>query len=109
MKTYEIHYEITFSESSEVEANSLKEAIESFDMDEAMCEAELDPTSGDMKVVTEECKEVLPHCSLCFSDFTGHGNDSRPLSGGRCCDNCNATLVIPARIKLLAEPNQDIF
>jgi len=108
MKTYEIHYEITFSEFYEVEANSLKEAIESFNMSEAGCEADLDPGSADMKVVTEECKEVLPYCSLCFNDFTGCGNNSSPLKAGECCDDCNTKLVIPARIKLLTEQNQDI-
>ena len=27
------------------------------------------------------------------------GNNAEPVKSGRCCDVCNETLVIPARIK----------
>ena len=27
------------------------------------------------------------------------GNNAKPLMNGRCCDECNQTKVIPARIK----------
>jgi hypothetical protein len=27
------------------------------------------------------------------------GNNAEPIKDGRCCDDCNATKVIPARIK----------
>lgn len=28
-----------------------------------------------------------------------YGNNAWPLSDGQCCDNCNDTKVIPARLK----------
>jgi hypothetical protein len=42
-------------------------------------------------------------CSLCHRQFTGFGNNPEPLKpmDARCCDVCNAGLVIPARIAAL--------
>ena len=38
-------------------------------------------------------------CCLCGDLFDGFGNNPYPLSKtGRCCDCCNATKVIPARL-----------
>lgn len=40
-------------------------------------------------------------CCLCGRLFRGFGNNPWPLSDNpndRCCDDCNATRVIPARI-----------
>ena len=37
-------------------------------------------------------------CCLCGESYGEFGNSASPLSDGRCCDNCNAGLVIPARI-----------
>jgi hypothetical protein len=36
-------------------------------------------------------------CSICGKAFTGFGNDAWPVNDGRCCDQCNAERVIPAR------------
>lgn len=36
-------------------------------------------------------------CVLCKKQFVGYGNNPEPLAKGRCCDTCNATLVIPYR------------
>ena len=33
--------------------------------------------------------------------------ESLPVNDGRCCDNCNAIVVIPARIKQLRERNEE--
>ena len=51
-----------------------------------------------MPMETEEnlcsiCRAVLPkrHPSI---------NDAWPVSAGKCCDACNATVVVPARIEL---------
>jgi len=30
-----------------------------------------------------------------------YGNNASPVKDGRCCANCNATVVIPARLKQL--------
>jgi len=43
-------------------------------------------------------------CILCGEDFTGYGHNPAPLhpySEGKCCDDCNYTQVLPARIELL--------
>lgn len=38
-------------------------------------------------------------CSLCDNTITGFGNNAQPLSIDRCCDTCNTTKVIPARME----------
>ena len=41
-------------------------------------------------------------CVLCGSLFVGYGHNPAPLADeGRCCDACNATLVIPARLSAI--------
>ena len=45
---------------------------------------EFDPTKGHT-------------CSICHATYTGWGNNAAPY-GGRCCDICNTTHVIPARL-----------
>jgi hypothetical protein len=37
-------------------------------------------------------------CSICEQVYVGFGNNARPINSGRCCDDCNALEVIPARI-----------
>ena len=38
-------------------------------------------------------------CSICKKEFTGGSNNAQPVNPGRCCDDCNQRLVIPARIQ----------
>ena len=39
-------------------------------------------------------------CSICkHNDIGKYGNNAQPINDGRCCDMCNQTKVIPARIK----------
>ena len=43
-------------------------------------------------------------CCLCEKEIAvvngyAEGNNAEPLASGRCCDYCNNTKVIPARIK----------
>lgn len=43
----------------------------------------------------------LAVCCLCGQTFVGYGNNPWPLShdiNDRCCDRCNDTKVIPARL-----------
>lgn len=40
-------------------------------------------------------------CDICGKVFEGYGNNPAPLEGKVCCDNCNKTYVIPARLKQL--------
>ena len=45
-------------------------------------------------------------CCLCGSTFVGWGNNPFPLSDkedDKCCDECNYTKVIPARLARIAE------
>jgi hypothetical protein len=39
-------------------------------------------------------------CSICKKDFSGYGNNAHPVAEGDCCDNCNISAVIPARLGL---------
>ena len=37
-------------------------------------------------------------CCICRKRFNGYGNNPDPVKKeGRCCDECNRTVVIPAR------------
>lgn len=48
-------------------------------------------------------KENEKHiCCLCGKEFVGYGNSAWPLNdNGRCCDECNTSKVIPARLALM--------
>ena len=37
-------------------------------------------------------------CSICGHRYVGMGHNAQPVSDGRCCGDCNAIHVIPARI-----------
>jgi hypothetical protein len=41
-------------------------------------------------------------CSICRAPIPKGqlGNDGWPVNDGKCCDTCNTTVVIPARIEL---------
>jgi hypothetical protein len=41
----------------------------------------------------------LPTCSICQLPYEGHGNNAWPINDGRCCDDCNWSTVIQARIR----------
>ena len=38
-------------------------------------------------------------CVICGKTYTGYGNNAEPVADGRCCDDCNIEIVIPARLK----------
>ena len=38
-------------------------------------------------------------CGICKGKYYGFGNNVEPVKNGRCCDKCNDTKVILARIK----------
>ena len=42
-------------------------------------------------------------CSICSKEFNEPGNNASPLKRGKCCDACNAQIVIPLRIYLSSE------
>ena len=37
-------------------------------------------------------------CCFCKKDAGKYGNNALPIMDGRCCDKCNANVVIPIRI-----------
>lgn len=39
-------------------------------------------------------------CCICGKEFEGFGNNPEPVKNeGKCCDECNEKIVIPARIR----------
>ena len=46
-------------------------------------------------------------CSICQGEYTHFGNNAQPVNDGRCCDNCNETVVVPARINQLARKKEE--
>jgi len=53
----------------------------------------------------EENEEQI--CVICNKPFTGWGNDAWPVAEGYCCDECNFSKVIPARLAQLREYRND--
>jgi hypothetical protein len=49
------------------------------------------------KIETEPTQEIGT-CSICGKGYHRWGNNAWPVNDGRCCDDCNAMEVIPARI-----------
>ena len=44
------------------------------------------------------------NCCICGKEIIGFGNSPWPIkNSGYCCDKCNSTIVIQARLKILAE------
>jgi hypothetical protein len=38
-------------------------------------------------------------CSICKKEICGYDNNAEPVNKGKCCNDCNITKVIPARLK----------
>lgn len=38
-------------------------------------------------------------CCICDKDAGPYGNNALPVKDGKCCNYCNVTIVIPARVK----------
>ena len=39
-------------------------------------------------------------CVICGEEFEGYGNNAEPVAEGFCCDKCNLSIVVPARISM---------
>lgn len=53
----------------------------------------------------EKSKET---CVICGKEFEGWGNNPYPVKEeGRCCDECNETKVIPARIMAMMKKGRN--
>lgn len=45
-------------------------------------------------------------CSICFNEIKPvgswtEGNNAEPVNMGRCCNDCDSYVVIPARLKMM--------
>ena len=50
-------------------------------------------------------------CCFCKTEINGYGNSPAPVNNApnaRCCDICNLTTVIPARVTQLKKDNAHI-
>lgn len=48
--------------------------------------------------IDDEDKTSKHICSICGKHYEGSGNNSQPINDGKCCDNCNNSIVIPIRL-----------
>ena len=47
-------------------------------------------------------------CCICGEPFLGYGNNPWPVEeDGECCDVCNITVVIPARMSQMREDSDE--
>lgn len=49
-------------------------------------------------------------CCICGEEIKGYGNNPFPISikeGEKCCDNCNDTYVLAARLMLIKPEEAD--
>jgi rRNA maturation endonuclease Nob1 len=52
----------------------------------------------------QRIRKLMKKCILCGKAFTEYGNNPWPVAhSGRCCDVCDANVVIPARMRLAGE------
>lgn len=57
-------------------------------------------TADMMATHVDEVEHDTKGCCFCGKPIEGYGNNAEPLKHGSCCDYCNQTLVIPAKIQL---------
>ena len=53
------------------------------------------------QLICSICNEPIPTTWYGWSE----GNNADPINDGRCCDNCDATVVFPKRIEMLVKSN----
>ena len=49
-------------------------------------------------IKNSERKSKELKCSICLMEYTGYGHNATPINEGRCCEQCNSSNVIPARV-----------
>ena len=52
----------------------------------------------DFRSINEDLDEH-EKCVICGAEIEGYGNNAEPVKHGVCCDECNQTVVIPARLE----------
>lgn len=84
----------------EIPEEPKEEAVEEKPVEEKL-EEEIPAETEEIKE-PEEVKEEETECCICHNKFKGYGNNPYPVcEDGRCCDDCNWKVVVPARIKQL--------
>lgn len=92
-----IHIDDDIDEISREQAESEIEDGEVILIDETGTEIDLDES-------LKESEEPEAECCICHKHFKGYGNNPYPVAeDGRCCDECNIKVVIPARINQLGK------
>ena len=43
-------------------------------------------------------EEIMSDCVICGKEIEGIGHNAESVKNGRCCDNCNMTVVLRERI-----------
>ena len=51
----------------------------------------------------EESDEENRMCTICGRVITGYGHNAEPVARGMCCDECNSSRIIPARIAAMRQ------
>jgi hypothetical protein len=46
-------------------------------------------------------------CPICRKRYDGYGHNALPVWPGRCCDKCHRDYVIPMRMLLLEQLNEE--
>jgi hypothetical protein len=79
---------------------------------------------GILIIFTYNLKQTEMQCSICDQEIKGKvvidkngnpfvpwdgGNNAQPVNDGRCCDECNYSVVIPARLGLLDYTKLDSY
>lgn len=81
----------------------LKESIDqSSDSDKKV----MTETLNNLGIRLDEAKEKQ-NCVICGKPIVGYGNNAAPVADGKCCDQCNQNVVIPARLKALQNNKLD--
>jgi len=42
---------------------------------------------------------MIKRCSICQKKYAEFGNNAWPVNDGRCCNSCNWSIVIQARLE----------
>jgi hypothetical protein len=50
---------------------------------------------------------INKECCICSVEYAGYGNNAAPVAEGRCCNDCNYTVVIPSRVENLLNKKND--
>ena len=81
----------------------LKESInQSSDNDKKV----MTETLNNLGIKLDEAKDAQ-NCVICGKPIVGYGNNAAPVADGKCCDQCNRDVVIPARLKALQNNKLD--